>query len=134
MGELTLILPEPTDLASFTVATMIFFVIPFCCCVKKLCCVSKKRKKSIPSKLRKRVWEKYFKNNDFGNCYACGRTIYSDCWHCSHVIAEQSGGKCTLENLRPCCPYCNLSMRTQNLYDYIKNRNLSGLGRRKIRK
>jgi len=130
--ELCLHLIEPPDITSFSFSIILLFLIPSILCCKKLCCdKTRKSKKSIPQNIRKQVWQMYFKNNTHGQCYACNRTIYIDCWHCSHVIAEQLGGKCTIENLRPCCPYCNLSMRTQNLYDYIKKRQLSGAGSKK---
>ena len=36
-------------------------------------------------------------------------------FHCGHVVAEADGGPTTVENLRPVCATCNLSMRTQNM-------------------
>ena len=36
-------------------------------------------------------------------------------FHCGHVISEAMGGPTTVDNLRPVCATCNLSMRTQNM-------------------
>ena len=36
-------------------------------------------------------------------------------FHCGHVISEADGGPTTVDNLRPVCATCNLSMRTQNM-------------------
>ena len=41
--------------------------------------------------------------------------IKMNSFHCGHVIAEALGGPTTVDNLRPVCATCNLSMRTQNM-------------------
>jgi len=41
-------------------------------------------------------------------------------FHCGHVIAEAKGGETVIENLRPICKKCNLSMGTDNLNDFRK--------------
>lgn len=39
-------------------------------------------------------------------------------FECGHVVAEALGGQSTIENLRPICKDCNLSMGTKNLFEF----------------
>ncbi len=72
-------------------------------------------------KIRRNTWEYYHGQSKVGRCYCCRVEIHyskktdGKGWHCSHVIAHSKGGPNTVENLRCCCPTCNLSMGTQNL-------------------
>lgn len=77
-------------------------------------------RKPIPKRTRNEVWIKYCGEKDHGNCYVCRKQVerYNKGWDCSHVIADAKGGLPVLENLRVCCPKCNRSMGTMNLYDY----------------
>lgn len=90
----------------------------------------RKARSRIPANLRNDVWKKYFKDNETGVCYCCGKVVLSIGWHCSHVIAVAKNGKDEISNLRVCCPKCNLSMGNQNMYTYIKNNNMQGPGRK----
>jgi HNH endonuclease len=57
-----------------------------------------------------------------GGCYCCDEPIFFDrTWHCSHVVAASLGGTDTVDNLRPCCASCNLSMGDTNLLVYKNN-------------
>ena len=89
-------------------------------------------KKSIPSKTRTLVWQRYYGHRTEGTCYACGRYIDQMNWHCSHVISDKRGGTVTLDNLRPCCQHCNLSCGKQNLYAYIRDKQLVGVGKNNV--
>ena len=77
--------------------------------------------KRVSDSLRKSVWFKYAGNLNSTKCYVCEIPVnrYNKGWHCSHVIARARGGVNSLENLRVCCPTCNLKMKTKNLYFYI---------------
>ena len=86
-----------------------------------LASTSKKKKKAkIPQSLRIATWNKYIgEEHGKTKCLCCKSvsiTVFN--FHCAHVISEVKGGQLTLENLRPVCSSCNLSMGTQNLYDY----------------
>lgn len=83
------------------------------------------KRKGIPPRVRKDVWQKYCGDKDAGSCYVCGKEVKRDNrgWDCSHVVADALGGPSTVANLRVCCPHCNRSMGTQNLYDYKKTNN-----------
>ena len=80
----------------------------------------KKTKSQIPQSLRIATWKKYVgEENAKALCLCCKSaeiTVFA--FHCAHVIAECMGGKKHLENLRPVCASCNLSMGSQNLFDY----------------
>jgi len=95
-----------------------------------------KPKDKIPKAVREAVWEKYHGTKSTGVCYSCGERIqrYNKGWHCSHVLADAKGGEETVENLRTCCPHCNLSMGDQNLYVYMKAHNMKGPGKTNVNK
>jgi hypothetical protein len=81
-----------------------------------------KPKKSISASLRQKVWNQHI-GLSVGEtlCKCCNTNIISQLrFHCGHVIAEACGGETTLENLRPICEKCNLSMGTQNLNDFAQ--------------
>lgn len=92
----------------------------------------KKVKEKIPSSIRDAVWEKYHGKNEMGVCYCCGHFLYRDSWHAAHVHSEAKGGKVIIENLRTSCQHCNLSCGDQNLYAYIRDKELDGPGKKNI--
>lgn len=74
-------------------------------------------KKSIPKILKDLTWQKWI-GDDIAKakCMCCGiNDIKMNSFHCGHVLAEADGGPTTVDNLRPVCATCNLSMRTQNM-------------------
>jgi len=81
-----------------------------------------KNKKKIPQSVRIAVWDKYI-GLTIGQklCDICNtNNINQFNFHCAHVIAEINGGAATIENMRPICQSCNLSMGKINLNDYTK--------------
>jgi 5-methylcytosine-specific restriction endonuclease McrA len=82
----------------------------------------KYRKKAIPKALKKMVWDKYIGENvGISKCMCCKhQDIRQIEFHCGHVIAEASNGKTTVENLRPICAQCNLSMGKMNMNEFMK--------------
>jgi len=82
----------------------------------------KNRKKKIPKNLKNEVWNFYNKKESTtAKCYCCfTKELHIMSWHCGHVIAENKGGLMAIENLRPICRNCNLTMGTDNLYDFMK--------------
>jgi hypothetical protein len=78
------------------------------------------KKKSIPKVVKDLAWNKWV-GEDVARtkCLCCGvNEIKMSSFHCGHVIAEANGGSMTVENLRPICAACNLSMKTENLDDF----------------
>lgn len=80
----------------------------------------KAKKKAIPKVLKDLCWSKYI-GNALGetSCMCCQTNmIRMNDFHCGHVIAEAKGGETVIENLRPICKKCNLSMGTDNLNEF----------------
>jgi 5-methylcytosine-specific restriction endonuclease McrA len=83
----------------------------------------KLRKKSIPKSLKKLVWDTWI-GEDVGStfCMCCNHEkIRQIEFHCGHIISEKQGGGLTVENLRPICAQCNLSMGTMNMHDFKRD-------------
>lgn len=95
---------------------------------------SGEKNQPLSKSLRREVWNKYCGKENVGWCYTCGKKITFKKWHCSHVISRARGGMDNVENLRPCCPHCNLSMQTHNLYSYIDHKKLQGPGSKNAKK
>lgn len=77
-------------------------------------------KKHIPKSMRIAVWNTYI-GEEIGRtkCLVCRHVDITQMnFHCGHVIAEACGGKTCVENLRPICATCNLSMRTMNMNEF----------------
>ena len=69
-------------------------------------------KSNIPKALREQVWLHYIGKKFNTSCYVkwCKNEINVFDYHTGHNIPESKGGSMTLENLRPICSRCNLSM------------------------
>jgi len=72
-------------------------------------------------RFRLKLWYKMFDMRESGNCFCCLKTIVIDdpSWHCGHILAAARGGKKVIKNLRAICVKCNLSMKKQNMYQYM---------------
>ena len=66
----------------------------------------------IPRALREQVWLQYLGKKYETDCYIrwCKNNINVFDFHVGHNIPESKGGLTVLENLRPICSRCNLSM------------------------
>jgi len=76
-----------------------------------------RQKKTIPKVVKDLTWQRWI-GDDIAKakCLCCGiNEIKMNSFHCGHVISEALGGSTTVDNLRPVCATCNLSMRTQNM-------------------
>lgn len=81
-----------------------------------------KAKRAVPKKVRDDSWNKYV-GADKGNapCLCCRTTIISKSeFHAGHVISEAKGGPTTVENIRPICSGCNLSMGTRDMREFVQ--------------
>lgn len=83
--------------------------------------MEKKNSRSFASQL----WNRYFDPSESkGICLCCRReTIFFTTFHKGHIIPRSFGGKEELDNLRPICSPCNLSMGAINMKVYMKNNN-----------
>jgi len=80
------------------------------------------RKKNIPKTLKRMVWDKYI-GSDVGKakCMCCKhQEIRQIEFHCGHVVAEANKGPTNIDNLRPICAQCNLSMGKMNMDLFMK--------------
>lgn len=80
--------------------------------------INNKRPK-INTALRQAVWLRWIGPHFKARCFCCNQqeiTVFA--YHAAHVIAHAKGGSIAVDNLRPTCASCNLSMQTKNLYDY----------------
>ena len=78
-----------------------------------------KPRRSIPKKIRGLTWKAHFGNSMTGSCFCCKTVLEAlDDWHAGHIVAHANGGKDTVDNLRPICISCNLSMGTENMDDF----------------
>ena len=93
----------------------------------------KKKKQSIPFKLRQQVWLNTNGKQYECKCFVkwCSNTIDVFNYQVGHDIPESKGGTLHLNNLKPICSNCNLSMSNNfsitqwnNLIDYKKINNV----------
>ena len=89
-----------------------------------------RQKKTIPKILKDLTWQRWI-GDDIAKakCLCCGiNEIKMNSFHCGHVVAEADGGPTTVDNLRPVCATCNLSMRTQNMEKFKMQHGLGVAG------
>ena len=76
----------------------------------------------IPKSLKKLVWDTYI-GRDIGiaKCLCCkNQEIRQIEFHCGHIVSRATGGQTILENLKPICAQCNLSMGKMNMDEFKK--------------
>jgi hypothetical protein len=80
------------------------------------------RRKNIPKHVKTLVWNKYVGSTVAEASCMCCREAKITCrsFHCGHVIAESKGGNMTINNLRPVCADCNLSMGTRSMNEFTQ--------------
>ncbi|MCK4967777.1 MAG: hypothetical protein KAS12_01865 [Candidatus Aenigmarchaeota archaeon] len=83
--------------------------------------MGKFKKEIIPAAVKQAVWNQYIgEESGLGFCYCCQNSYISQGnFACGHVLAENNGGKITIENLRPICTKCNSSMSTADMEEFI---------------
>lgn len=79
----------------------------------------KKKKENIPRALREQVWLKYCGNEFEIKCPVrwCKNKITAFDFHVGHNVPEKYGGTLDINNLRPICSKCNLSMGSKYTID-----------------
>jgi hypothetical protein len=91
-------------------------------------------KKSIPKVLKDLCWKKWVGENISKiKCLCCeDNEIKMSSFHCGHIIPEVHGGKLSIDNLRPICAGCNLSMGSENMIEFKKRCNFGSIETLKI--
>ena len=91
------------------------------------------KRKYIPKVVKDLTWAKWIGNDiATAKCLCCAvNDIRMNSFHCGHVVAEADGGPTTVDNLRPICATCNLSMRTQNM-NLFKEKHALGPGKNSL--
>lgn len=84
-----------------------------------------KKRKALPQKVRMTIWRRAFSTWD-GVCYCCGDNIQYENFDVGHIIASVKGGADTIDNLRPVCRSCNLSMGTRHMDEFITSHGYPG--------
>tara|TARA_Y100000389_G_C17206026_1_gene386060 strand:- start:354 stop:656 length:303 start_codon:yes stop_codon:yes gene_type:complete len=74
--------------------------------------VSKKKKKRIPKAIREQCWLQNIGKKYEEKCYIdwCENRINVFDFQVGHDIPESKGGSLNIDNLKPICCRCNLSM------------------------
>lgn len=83
-----------------------------------------KSRARFPQRVRALVWQTWCGKVYSHKCTIawCNSTMeILGAWHVAHVTSVISGGTDAIDNLRPVCGACNLSMGTQNLIDFEKH-------------
>ena len=77
------------------------------------------KKQPIPKAIREQVWLRTFGKIYESKCYIkwCKNTINVFDYHVGHNIPESKGGTLEIDNLKPLCSRCNLSMSSNYTID-----------------
>ena len=83
------------------------------------------KKKQIPKAVREQVWIKYIGKYYEAKCQIdwCTNRIDVFNFQAGHNIPESKGGPMSLDNLKPICGRCNLSMGNEYTIDEWNNLN-----------
>lgn len=73
------------------------------------------KRKKLPSSTRTNLWCLYNNTCMEGNCYVCNVPITLANFHAGHIKSVKNGGSDNINNLRPICSLCNLSMGTTDM-------------------
>lgn len=88
------------------------------------------KKATIPKAIREQTWIKTFGETFGHKCYIswCTNEINVFDFHVGHDKPESKGGTLSVDNLKPICARCNLSM--SNNYTIKQWNNLNGIKRK----
>lgn len=82
---------------------------------------------NIPKNIRIEVWEnEHGKQCYIGWCYCCRQELEVNDFEAGHIKPYFHGGADQVENLKPICNSCNISMTTLHMYEYMIRYNKAG--------
>ena len=73
---------------------------------------------NIPKKIKDEVWRFYVGDKFETQCYVCENTITATNFQAGHIESRRSGGKVTIDNLRPVCKKCNSQVGVFNMKEF----------------
>jgi len=92
-------------------------------------------KDHIPVRVKLRVWTSQYGESTSGGCFICHSNLGMPKILCKqlkkkesqyksgefgHILAENNGGKASVENLKVICKSCNVRMATKHLHKFSK--------------
>jgi len=78
------------------------------------------KRKAVPKKIKDDAWTKYVGKKNEVLCICCRTSVITPFnFHAGHVVSDYSGGGTTVENIRPICSACNLSMGKRNMGEFV---------------
>jgi hypothetical protein len=88
----------------------------------------KEKRPTIPKKIRQLVWNTHIGESiGMAKCLCCNEKDISQMeFHCGHIISYHNGGADSVDNMRPICASCNLSMGADNMDTFIERHQLTG--------
>jgi hypothetical protein len=101
------------------------------CIVKNNCTKKPYRKQNIPKAIREQCWIQSFGKTSFEHkCYVswCENIINPFDFHVGHDKPESKGGTLDVDNIKPICARCNLSMSdnyTISEWNELSDKNVS---------
>lgn len=92
---------------------------------------AEKKKTPIPKKIKVDSWNVHVGNGRSEVYCICCRSNKIDTFnfHAGHVMSEANGGRVTVDNIRPICSACNLSMGSRNMDEFMKTHYPSNLAK-----
>jgi hypothetical protein len=78
------------------------------------------KKKAVPKKIRDDAWNKHCGKRSEVLCICCRTSVLTPfSFHAGHVVSDHDGGATTVDNIRPICSACNLSMGKRNMGEFV---------------
>ena len=93
--------------------------------IQNSCSKKPYRKQNIPKAIREQCWIKTFGEKYKSKCFIgwCNNEITVFDFHVGHDKPESKGGTLSVDNLRPICARCNLSMSNNYTIEEWNNLN-----------
>lgn len=77
---------------------------------------------AVPAQIRTQVWRKHCGDTLTGTCAVCKSHVDNSAFHAGHIVSQKNGGTMEIHNLRVTCATCNLSMGSQNMDIFIREK------------
>ena len=79
------------------------------------------KEENITLGFRQSVWNKYCGDCYNKKCLCCNTNEISVFnFECGHILSKKKGGNISIDNIVPICSFCNRSMGTMHMFEYMK--------------